>query len=186
MLKIAPATKAAMDGAAGGNSVQGCPSAVVRAPDVAAALAKMPPEFQAEYAAAEAAGWVRPPGHPYAGKPWYPPNDGATGPPELTTIDPPAKLDRVGEETGSYLSPAGASFEERALPERKPLKNYTVTAPVTVEKAIIAPWFGQPGGGTQYRMCRPDPEPDPLTGEMKRPSVSVNTQKLEGKMVDDK
>jgi hypothetical protein len=119
---------------------------------------KMPPDFQAKYADAEAAGWKYPPGHPEAGKTWYPPNDGAVGSPVRTNLPKDYVLDRFGGEHGSFLSAAGDSFESRALPPSSvgTPNQYVVTARgaarMTVEKAEIAPWFGEPGGGTQYRL----------------------------------
>ena len=122
------------------------------------ALDKMPKSFQKEYAAAEAAGWKHPPGHPEAGKTWWPPNNGGVGSPIQTKLPKNFKLDRFGDEKGSYLSKAGDNYDSRALsyiPKHKP-NVYAVTERgaqrLTVEKSEISPWFGQIGGGTQYRL----------------------------------
>lgn len=119
----------------------------------AQAVSRMPPDFQAEYAQAEAAGWTKP-----DGSRWWPPNNGGVGTPTVTTVDPPAVLDRFGGEGGSYLSAAGDSFESRALPGAPgaPATNYDVLKATPVEQSEIAPWFGQPGGGAQYRLINPD------------------------------
>ena len=67
---------------------------------------------------------------------------------------PGTLIDRYGSgPRGRYFSPAGSSFESRALPPY--LKNespttYWVLKPFMVKSGEIAPWFGQPGGGIQY------------------------------------
>lgn len=135
--------------------------------DVDARVSKMPPAWQREHEAAKAAGWKKP-----NGDPWYPPNDGAIGTPQRVTIGKGAQMDRYGHEGGSFLSKAGESFESRAL-NRSPTEafnTYTVNKPMIVEQAKIAPWFGQPGGGTQYKLI------DPVTGN----TMSVATAKLRG------
>lgn len=118
---------------------------------------RMPQAFQDEYLEARANGWKHP-----DGSTWYPPNNGAVGTPVRTGLEAGAKIDRFGAETGSYTSPAGQSLESRALPKVDPntsagkCREYVVTPRgkkyLMVEKAEIAPWFDQPGGGTQYRL----------------------------------
>ncbi|KAG0299276.1 hypothetical protein BGZ98_010182 [Dissophora globulifera] len=98
----------------------------------------------------------------------YPPKDGF----QLNTNDDPIKgtiklrygtlLDRFGSEYGQYLSPAEAPYPQRALPpsnldtpttgERYPYNYhvYKVIKDLEVVAGPIAPWFGQPGQGTQY------------------------------------
>ena len=117
------------------------------------AVKRMPAEFQAEYAAAKAAGWKKP-----NGETWWPPNDGAVGTPVKTNLPPDSPLDRFGSENGSYLSPKGEAFENRAMPgvPENPPNNYIVKQSLPVEKAEIAPWFDQPGGGTQYKLSPPE------------------------------
>lgn len=56
-------------------------------------------------------------------------------------------------DSGTFVSPAGSSFEGRALPDAtlsKPYSTYEVIKPFTVESGSAIPWFGQPGYGTQY------------------------------------
>ncbi|HEL0663946.1 TPA: glycohydrolase toxin TNT-related protein [Streptococcus equi subsp. zooepidemicus] len=69
-------------------------------------------------------------------------------------IDPGTLVDRYGNNnTGRYFSPAGASFGERALPpymEKMPKKTYITIKPIPNKKGPVAPWFDQPGMGTQY------------------------------------
>ncbi len=123
-------------------------------PGTVAQVNRMPPAYRAEYAQARAAGWKRP-----DGSTWWPPENGAVpGSQQVTTLPKGTQLDRYGGESGGYLSPRGASFESRAMPgvpSTSP-NNYVVNRPLSVEQARIAPWFEQPGGGTQYRLTPPD------------------------------
>jgi|GEM_PF-1793999 len=70
------------------------------------------------------------------------------------TLEEGAVIDRYGSNpTGQYFSPAGDSFELRALPpfmETQPYTKYKVIRPFEVKSGEIAPWFNQPGKGTQY------------------------------------
>ncbi|KAG0273289.1 hypothetical protein BGZ95_010885 [Linnemannia exigua] len=71
-------------------------------------------------------------------------------------------LDRFGSEYGSFLSPAEAPYPQRAIPpsnldtpKDQPTypfnyRVYKVKQPFVVEAGPIAPYFGQPGAGTQY------------------------------------
>lgn len=63
-------------------------------------------------------------------------------------------IDRYGSNgTGKYFSPEGTSYGERALPpfmENEPYVKYEVLVPFDVKSGEIAPWFDQPGQGTQY------------------------------------
>lgn len=74
-------------------------------------------------------------------------------------------IDRFGYPSGAYLSPEGVPFAERALPPDsalKPYHQYVVDDPSKlppgwrIEQSQAAPWFHQPGGGTQYRIIAPD------------------------------
>ncbi|EOC0267093.1 TNT domain-containing protein [Cronobacter dublinensis] len=78
---------------------------------------------------------------------------------------PGMKIDRYGGyidngvfvDRGTFFSPAGASFESRALPIdtlNKPYKTYEVIAPVHAEMGPAIPWFNQPGGGTQFELSK--------------------------------
>ncbi len=85
----------------------------------------------------------------------YPPNNGFQGTPGRASVIPGAKLDRYGGTGGSYLSPAGTPVAARSLPpeaELRPLHSYEVVKPFEVDAGAVAPWFGQPGGGIQYRL----------------------------------
>ncbi|ANE81593.1 hypothetical protein A7U43_21945 [Mycobacterium adipatum] len=76
-------------------------------------------------------------------------------------------IDRFGYPGGAYLSPDGVPFAERALPPdsaTKPYFQYVVADPSKlppgwrIEESQVAPWFHQPGGGTQYRIIAPGSE----------------------------
>lgn len=90
------------------------------------------------------------------GSPIYPPNDGFVGKPEKVTLKAGEQLvDRYGPITGGFVSPIGTSLKARALPDNI-TGEYTVFAVKTdiadVLSGRTAPWFGEPGGGTQYRL----------------------------------
>jgi Tuberculosis necrotizing toxin len=74
-------------------------------------------------------------------------------------------LGRFGFPGGSYLAPEGTPFAQLALPPgsaTKPYYQYFVEDPAKlppgyhIEQSQVAPWFKQPGGGTQYRVIGPD------------------------------
>ncbi len=80
-------------------------------------------------------------------------------------LTPGTVIDRFGYPGGGYLCPDGVPFAERALPPEsalKPYYQYVVEDPTAlppgwhIEESHAAPWFHQPGGGTQYRIIRPD------------------------------
>ena len=73
--------------------------------------------------------------------------------PEGTIIDCYAPRSGV-DDTGKFLSPAGASYESRALPyveNADNLTRYRVARPLPVQSGTAAPWFGAPGGATQFK-----------------------------------
>ncbi|WP_024447296.1 TNT domain-containing protein [Mycolicibacterium iranicum] len=74
-------------------------------------------------------------------------------------------LDRLGHPGGGWLSPDGTSYEERALPPSSLEKDYyrylvNTSVPLpdgwSIEASEVAPWFGQPGGGVQYKLIAPE------------------------------
>jgi hypothetical protein len=77
-----------------------------------------------------------------------------------TTLPVGQKLDRFGSEYGSFLAPLGAPYIERSLPPNNlntfdgdyPYNYYVyqVTKSFEVGLGPIAPWFEQPGMGTQF------------------------------------
>lgn len=65
----------------------------------------------------------------------------------------PVMLYSIGKDR--YFAKEGESFQHRSLPRNTDLSQYhrfVVKKPVHVELAIIAPWFGEPGGGVQYKI----------------------------------
>ena len=72
------------------------------------------------------------------------------------------RIDRFGYEGGQYLAPVDTLYLQRALPPQHlntpggaPQSNYHVYCVLrefTVEAGPIAPWFGQPGLGLQYKL----------------------------------
>jgi hypothetical protein len=106
--------------------------------------------------------------NPTTGSYNYPPQNGF----QLNTAGNPIQgnitllvgmvLDRFGSEYGAFFSPIDAPYIQRALPPSNldtPASNpilpynyhvYNVTEEFVVLAGPIAPWFGQPGQGTQY------------------------------------
>ncbi|MDR5826829.1 TNT domain-containing protein [Caballeronia sp. LP006] len=96
------------------------------------------------------------------------------------TLQPGSKVDRYGYEGGSYVPPAGTPYGARALPpgsNEKPYNVYEVTKPIeNVAEGRIAPWFGELGLGTQYKL--PKSVGDLVeSGHLKR--GAVNSQELQ-------
>ena len=98
----------------------------------------------------------------------YPKDDGfahdASGRPIAVPLVLPAgqnlMVDRFGNESGTFLSPAGTKFGQRAIPPSNLTVNdprypfnyhlYRVAKDITVCAGPAAPAFEQPGGGVQY------------------------------------
>jgi len=105
--------------------------------------------------------WVKP-----NGEVDWPPNDGFAGTPKTGSMDPPATFDRYGgyvdpktgqfTDRGKFTSPRGVPKEQRAVTPatlKKPHMEYRVKKSIPeVKSGEIAPWFDQPGGGTQHLM----------------------------------
>ena len=91
------------------------------------------------------------------GRPIYPLNDGFVGEPEKITLKAGEMLvDRYGPVYGGYVSPKNVSFEARALPRTTKIEEYSVFVIKKDIKDVLsgeaAAWFGEPGGGTQYKL----------------------------------
>ena len=91
------------------------------------------------------------------GNPICPPNNGAIGE-EIRIILPKGTIvSRYGPNRGAYVSPVGTSTEARALDkwtrEENQLHTFELKKDVVCYKSIVAPWFGQKGGGIQYKLC---------------------------------
>ncbi len=79
-------------------------------------------------------------------------------------LAPGTELSRFGFPGGEYLAPDGTPFAQLSLPPSSALKpycEYVVADPAKlppgwqIEQSEVAPWFHQPGGGTQYRIIAP-------------------------------
>ncbi|MGM0751803.1 MAG: T7SS effector LXG polymorphic toxin [Bacillota bacterium] len=83
----------------------------------------------------------------------WPPNDGfVMGTQRAEILHYGTVLDRYGNPSGSFLAPESDSFPSRALAphsEKAPYYVYEVIDDFEVTIGEIAPWFDQPGGGTQ-------------------------------------
>ena len=97
--------------------------------------------------------------NPWTRKDRYPDNNGFLGTPETGVLQP-GVYDRYGGDGGYFLAPEGTPFESRNLQSFKNdmsmYARYEVVKPISgVKIGAAAPWFGYPGGGTQY--CLPKP-----------------------------
>ena len=93
----------------------------------------------------------------------WPPNRGFVSI-ETVDLNIGSKIDRFGgfldsngefRDYGTFVSPEGNSFTSRALPsstKNKDYNAYEVIEPLKVNSGPAIPWFGQPGGGTQYEL----------------------------------
>ncbi|MGE6203858.1 TNT domain-containing protein [Guptibacillus hwajinpoensis] len=83
----------------------------------------------------------------------WPPNNGFDVEPVVVTLDNGVLIDRYGNPGGTFVSPEGIPYEQRALAlhsDEAPYHKYEILIPFDVEAGKIAPWFDRPGGGTQY------------------------------------
>lgn len=114
-----------------------------------------PPEFLACYWNDSTKGW------------WFPDQDGFAlrgGVPvkKPVELEVGQKLDLFGSGFGSFLVPAGTSYDKRAVPPSNLDTSdasylfgyhlYAVTKAFTVDAGPIRAWFAQPGGGLQYKL----------------------------------
>ena len=88
-------------------------------------------------------------------QPQWPPYDGfEAGKSYWMHLLPCTLIDRYGYETGSFFAHVGTPFDQRALPAKNQsfdLWQYEVMKPLLVQGGYAAAWFGQPGGGAQYK-----------------------------------
>lgn len=93
---------------------------------------------------------------PNAPQTYYPPNRGFMKEPNVVTLQPGTRIDRYGSSTGTFTAPQGTPFPQRSLPSEaasRPLNSYEVVKPIPgVNSGPAAPWFNQPGGGTQFEL----------------------------------
>jgi len=112
-------------------------------------------DFLATYYDAAAGTWIYPPQNGYQLRP--------DGTPVVwrRTLTVGRTLDRFGSEYGSFLSPAGTPYAQRAIPPSSLVgtpaqdcnyRRYRVVRAFDVAAGPIAAWFGQPGDGWQYQL----------------------------------
>ena len=61
---------------------------------------------------------------------------------------------RYGPPNGKYLAPVDTPLEQRSLPPWTNFNDYhqyEVLQEFDVSSSVIAPYYGQPGGGIQYK-----------------------------------
>ncbi|MBC1487402.1 ribonuclease YeeF family protein [Listeria seeligeri] len=84
----------------------------------------------------------------------WPPDDGfVPGTQKIETLKPGMRIDRYGTPEGAFLAPESDPYTSRALAphsEDAPYYVYEVIDDFDVTSGEIAPWFSQPGGGTQF------------------------------------
>ncbi len=74
---------------------------------------------------------------------------------ERKLLEVDQRIDRFGPEEGSFLSPEGTPFEQRALPPSsadEAYHVYQVKKPLPVDSGKVVTAFDQPGGGTQFKI----------------------------------
>ena len=90
----------------------------------------------------------------------YPPNNGFDGTPTTKTLQVGDVIDRYGgtSDMSRFVSPEGTPISARSLPQNTNLNAYDkfqVAKPFPVQSGTASPWFGQPGGGVQYKTLIP-------------------------------
>lgn len=91
------------------------------------------------------------------GRAIYPPNNGGIGKPEPFTLKAKKRIrvDRFGDNSGSYVSPLDTPPSQRAMSKHTNADEYhvfEVIKDIEVEKSVVAPWFGEVGKGIQYKL----------------------------------
>jgi Tuberculosis necrotizing toxin len=84
----------------------------------------------------------------------WPPDDGFAPATLPAIIKPGALLDRFGDGAGTFFSPKGTGYRERALPyvcRGYAYATYRVAKPVPARLGTAVPWFGEPGGAMQVK-----------------------------------
>jgi filamentous hemagglutinin family protein len=112
-------------------------------------FSKTKPRAQPTEEQARNAGW-----RDSAGKYVYPGADGFQGKSQPKTLEVGTVIDRFGGDTGTFFAPVGTPLKQRAMApgaENDQLTKYKILKPLPVDSGAIAPWFDQPGGGTQYK-----------------------------------
>ncbi len=88
----------------------------------------------------------------------WPPNGGYWGEPFELTLVPGMKIDRYGNDYGTYSALYGNPIEMYSCtPDTRyrPYSVFVVKKPFNARAGMTAPWFDQPGGTTQVELpCR--------------------------------
>ena len=82
----------------------------------------------------------------------WPENLGFQGASKESVLPVGTRIDRYGNDKGSFLSPEGTPYEQRALAPGSRAEDYNVYEvknELPIVEGEIAPAFGQPGEGTQ-------------------------------------
>ena len=86
----------------------------------------------------------------------WPADDGfVPGTKEKFVLNAGEIIDRFGEASGKFAAPLGTPFGERSLIygfEGAIYTIYGVVKPIVVDQGLTLPWFGQDGGGIQYKL----------------------------------
>ena len=86
----------------------------------------------------------------------WPQNDGFSNNPTIISLPSNTQVDRYGYDAGRFVSPLGVSYRERSLApgtDQKPYNKFRVVNTIyNVQSGYAAPWFGEPGGGEQYKL----------------------------------
>ena len=92
-------------------------------------------------------------------QPYFPSHNGFLGETTRQTLTAGQQIDRYGGSGYSrFFSPPGTPAAARALPPgtaSQPLRTFEVLKPFEVEAGTVAPAFGEPGFGTQFRAPAP-------------------------------
>lgn len=87
----------------------------------------------------------------------YPPNHGFKGVPKDVSLRPGTVIDRFGSPRGTFAAPAGTPKAMRSLVPSTTTPRYgayVVKKPIPVRAGEAGAYFGQPGGGIQYRFAQ--------------------------------
>ena len=91
------------------------------------------------------------------------------------TLPAGTQISRWGYPNGAFIAPLGTHYQQLALPPSNsvgPYFEYVVANPnnlppnYQIEQSQAAPWFGQPGGGIQYRIIDETDPNNPKDGSV--------------------
>lgn len=88
----------------------------------------------------------------------WPPDNGCAAAPISETLPVGTLIDRFGSEGGSFFSPKGEPYDDRAVPyvcSKMAYTVYRVDKSLHVMACKAAPWFDEPGGAEQFQADDP-------------------------------